>query len=689
MDPRRAAWHVVYGTLAILVAACILPAKAGAQAPNPCVSPANKIVAENCKPGRPREEWDVFQSGDPDLQGFATNMSVNLGETVEFKIKSHSPRYRIDVYRMGWYGGSGARLVETIRPSAPLPQAQPDCLVHPNVRMVDCGNWKVSASWRVPADAVSGVYAARLVREDDEPQSWRSEGNNARPAVRPPPIPHAYGAQGSGKLRDELKEKRASHIIFVVRDDARRTDVLFQTADPAWVASNRYGGSSLNGSWAATLPNAAANPAQRGFKVSYNRPLTNRDGSVTEQFFSAEYPAVRWLERNGYDVSYFAGVDSDRRGDKIKEHKVFVSAGHDAYWSGNQRKNVEAARDAGVNLAFLSGNAVFWKTRYEPSTEGSATPHRTLVCYKETYGPGRLDPHRDAWTGTWRDSRRMNPEGPKPENALMGTISTVAGARNDRLNVPANYAKFRFWRNSDVASLKAGESTMLGRGILGPEWDEDLDNGFRPAGLIRLSETAVDNVPYVQDWGTVYDSGSATHSMTLYRATSGALVFSAGTGQYSWGLDNLHNYWTASGRVRLEPMGPITAIQQGTVNVLADMGVQPGSLQRDLRPAQASQDKSAPLSRIDAPGHEIATRVVTITGTATDVGGGVVAGVEVSTDGGTSWHPASGTDKWSFEWHVPDGFDETRILSRASDDSNNTEIPGAGVEVRGPIEGSR
>ena len=216
-------------------------------ATDPCVAPANKIVAENCKPGRPRTEWDVFQHGDPEIQGFATDMSVNLGETVDFKIRTHSPRYRLDIYRMGWYGGDGARLIETIRPSAPLPQAQPECIVYPQMRLTDCGNWKVSASWRVPADGVSGVYVARLVREDDEPVAWRSEGNRLRPTTQPPPLPHRYGSLGLNKLRDEMKEKRASHVIFVVRDDAGRSDVLFQTSDATWVAVNRFGGSSLYG----------------------------------------------------------------------------------------------------------------------------------------------------------------------------------------------------------------------------------------------------------------------------------------------------------------------------------------------------------------------------------------------------------------------------------------------------------
>src|SRR5262249_54456016 len=155
------------------------------------------------------------------------------------------------------------------------------------------------------------------------------------------------------------------HIIFVVRDDASRSAVLFQTADPTWVAFNRYGGSSLYGTY---LPNGGAGggagapdkPPTRAYMASYNRPLDNRLNSVSEQFFNAELPLVRWLERNGYEVSYFSGVDSDRRGDKIKEHKIFISAGHDAYWTGAQRANIEAARDAGVHLAFLGGGVAMW-----------------------------------------------------------------------------------------------------------------------------------------------------------------------------------------------------------------------------------------------------------------------------------------------------------------------------------------
>src|SRR3954466_7696779 len=175
---------VALSAAAIAMGSALITIHAGAQAPaaqgvrpaavNPCTAPANKVVAENCKPGNPRTDWDVNAEGDPTIQGFATEMSVNLGESVDFKIRSDASRYRIDVYRMGCYGGNGARLIQTIRPSAALPQAQPLCITAPQ-RLVDCGSWKTSASWRVPADAVSGGYVARLVGGDDAPQNLRSE----------------------------------------------------------------------------------------------------------------------------------------------------------------------------------------------------------------------------------------------------------------------------------------------------------------------------------------------------------------------------------------------------------------------------------------------------------------------------------------------------------------------------------
>jgi len=176
----------------------------------------------------------------------------------------------------------------------------------------------------------------------------------------------------------------------------------------------------------------------------------------------------------------------------------------------------------------------------------------------------------------------------------------------------------------------------------------------------------------------------------MYRHGSGALVFGSGTVQWPWGLDPHHDTDTgvpperANGsntRVGVDPHGPDRAIQQATVNLFADMGVQPTTLEPGLVPAVASTDATAPLSTIAEPGTPPRLGAeLTLRGTASDAGGGVVAAVEVSFDGGERWHPAEGRSEWSYTW-VPDRAGTVSIRSRAVDDSGNLETPGPGVEV--------
>lgn len=589
-----------------------------------CGSPANAIVAENCLTGNPASEWDVSGIGDPNLQGFATNISVNRGSTVSFKVDSNTSSYRFDIYRMGYYGGMGARKVASVTPTNP--QSQPGCLNDSVTGLIDCGNWSVSGSWAVPASAASGIYFAKVVRTDNG---------------------------------------GASHIFFIVRDDASTSDLVFQTSDTTWQAYNNYGGNSLY----------TGAPAGRAYKVSYNRPFHTRgvDGGQ-DWVFNAEYPMVRWLEANGYDVSYISGVDTDRFGGLLLNHKTFLSVGHDEYWSSGQRTNVEAARTAGKNLAFFSGNEVFWKTRWENSIDGSGTAYRTLVSYKETHANAKIDPTA-AWTGTWRDPRFSPPaDGGKPENALTGTIFMA----NDTgvpfsITVPEADGKMRFWRNTGIATLGAGQTATLPLGTLGYEWDSDLDNGFRPAGLIRLSTTTLTFGGELKDYGSTYGSGTQTHALTFYKHSSGARVFGAGTIQWPWGLDANHDRGAGV---------PVDAnMQQATVNLFADMGAQPATLQAGLVPATASTDTVAPVSAIASPGSgsTVPLGAVAISGTASDTGG-VVGGVEVSVDGGTTWRMATGRANWTYTW-TPSAAGQVTIKSRAADDSGNLESPGAGVSV--------
>src|SRR6202035_5193855 len=92
--------------------------------------------------------------------------SVDVGQTIYFKVSTPATSFHIDIYRMGYYGGTGGRYITTVQPSATLPQTQPACLTDPATQLYDCGNWGISASWAVPTNALSGLYVAAAVRND-------------------------------------------------------------------------------------------------------------------------------------------------------------------------------------------------------------------------------------------------------------------------------------------------------------------------------------------------------------------------------------------------------------------------------------------------------------------------------------------------------------------------------------------
>ena len=361
-----------------------------------------------------------------------------------------------------------------------------------------------------------------------------------------------------------------------MRDDSSTSEIYYQTSDTTWQAYNNFGGESLYSGGPLPDPDRAA-------AVSYNRPFVTRnvDGGQ-DWIFNAEVPMIRWLERNGYDVSYESGVDTDRYGSLIKNHRLFMSTGHDEYWSGQQRANVTSARDAGVNLAFFSGNEVFWKTRWDAS-------HRTMICYKETHGPYPGNDHPEIWTGSWRDPNTTQ-AGVRPENELTGQYFTVNdGTERDhrpgQVPQPAVLAQHR--RGEPVGRRVADPRRRDARLRVGLRLRGGAAAGRRPAasrpfvqpaGLTELSETTnVGGLSTIQDYGHLYaGSSNVSHHLTLYRAPSGALVFGAGTVQWSWGLDAYHD--------RSPDPAADPNMQQATVNLFSDMGAEPTSLQSGLQP---------------------------------------------------------------------------------------------------------
>jgi hypothetical protein len=481
----------------------------------------------------------------------------------------------------------------------------------------DCSHWLTTDAWTIPVDQTTGVYLAKVA-----PTS-------------------GLGSQGS-------------HILFVIRDDESGSDILFQTSDTTWQAYNAYN---------ATSGTSFYNGAVR---VSYDRPLRVGAGDRQRTFFGAEYQMIRFLERNGFDVSYSTGVDTARRGGEIAEHRVFLSVGHDEYWSREMRDAATAARDLGTHLVFLSGNLMYWKTRWEDD-------FRTQVSYKTSQHGSPADP--DGFTGTWRDVRFERPGDPaEPENSLTGLIfgSNDLGAAGRPIRVPEADGRRRLWRDTPAAQAASCDVVELAPHTVGFEFDTDQDNGARPDGLVRLSTSHVSRAPVLVGAGThaaggaFFDEISDTHHASLYRHASGALVFNGGTIQWSLGLGATHLAGFYAGKLDL-------TLAQATANLLQDMGAL-GATAADACLSTLPVDSAPPDSLITSHVWGATERMgstIRITGTAWDADG-EVGGVEVSFDNGNRWHPASGRESWHYDWQ-PTATTTQYVRSRAVDDSGRLE----------------
>ena len=354
------------GRLAIALAVAVLIGTAVSGVPQEATGAtcANPVACENLRPGTPQSVWDITKGEGTTIQGFAAPFSVHVGQTIQFKIESPATSYKIDIYRMGYYRGDGARLEARITPNISVSQNQPACNTNTVTGLTDCSNWGVSASWAVPTAAVSGVYFAHI---------YRTDGSN-----------------------DE------NQIPFVVRNDASHSAIIFKTSDETWQAYNDWGGNSV---YSGTATQTANSPqaAGRAVAVSYDRPFATRFDTPFGQdyFFYAEFPTIQFLEENGYDVSYIdqGTVASSQGASLIEHHKVFMSTGHDEYWSGPEVANVTAASDKRGQPRLLQRQRGLLEDPLGGRTP-LAMPYRTMIVYKESLDSAQTDPAGPkTWTG--------------------------------------------------------------------------------------------------------------------------------------------------------------------------------------------------------------------------------------------------------------------------------------------------
>ncbi len=671
-----------------------------------CQNPPNEVVRENCLTGNPQSEW--HGPANASIRGYTTEISVNKGEEVHFLVDTPTLtgpadppgqagiHYDLDIYRLGYYQGLGARKIRSFPNRVSV--AQPACDELVPTPSLDPGNdaalitngrvceWNSPVIWQtseVP-DLVSGLFMAKLTR---------------------------------------LDTSASSYVFFVVRDDNRASEILLQTSDTTWHAYNagpkfpnpttvppgcsgNYPASSYLQEGAALYPRNLFLPADpsvtgvagRAYKVSQHRPHVFSFGfycdgtrvdsdSAQNLVFDFEYPLIRFLEKNGYDVGYIAGRDVAKTPALLlgppggpPPHKVFVTSGHDEYWAGEQKITIEAARDAGVHLASFAGNQGYFKIRWEDD-------FHSIVCYRDGWDPSRppkLDPLANVTTSTFRDPRFGPPlapslDGYRPENAAFGQLTSLYAVD---AQIAVTDLSLRQWRGvTDPATVQCSPVSGAQCLLLGPEIDGDADNGFRPPGLFYLSTTTIENQSHLDGHHSQFERGQSAqvpHHLTLYRATpppggEGALVFSTSTMRLQWALAGMAGY---VGALASHPV--MRGLQQLVVNVFADMGVQPGSLQETgVTAAVKSTDATAPVAALTAPAAVTARALetVVVSGVASDTGGanpsGKVAAVEVSTDGGVTWHPATGRAAWQFAFTPCATSGSISIKARAVDDSGN------------------
>lgn len=473
----------------------------------------NPIVVENAQAGT--SGWRARVGGD--ISVYATQITAAPGDEVDFHV-STANRYRLVVYRLGWYGGDGARQMACV-PSCggdeqgvaqPPPGAPPASPTDPPVR----ADWPVTDVVRTGRDWTSGYYLAEAV------------------------------------LTSGPQAGLVATTFFIVHAPAAAvgSPILVQVPVNTWEAYNHWGGKSLYDSL-----------GPRMYRVSFERPFDDQAQSPLWW----EIQSVRFLEREGYNVSYQTDLDTDRDPASLLSHRLVMVAGHDEYWTRSMRDAFDNAVAQGTNLAFLGANEGYWHIEYEDNGQ-------TVFGYKSLYDPNPVLAQK---TALWRQIGR-------PDCALTGvsTISVTTVPRNLDYTVTADGVHDPWFMNTGFA---AGDTipSVVGRehDVLNPNPDSCQHPGLTV--LFHYNGSGVD-----QDADAV-----------KFTTPSGARVFAAGAMSFAWGLDD---YRADGTLVRTPPGGSAgqsdPRLQQFMRNALDD-------LTRPARPAALSATTTGDTMTISIP----------------------------------------------------------------------------------------
>jgi hypothetical protein len=286
---------------------------------------STRVRDENARPGT--RDWlltnarvdPAHKIRCPWIEGYCSRTSAAAGEKIEIKVSANpASKFTLDLFRLGYYGGSGGRLIERFGPLPASPQPDPPV---GEVRLREC-QWETALTLTVGDDWPSGVYLGKLTEE---------------------------------------REKIQSYVVFIVRDD-RACDFLFQCSDTTWAAYNRWPDLWSLYDDGAPPHNWYTGP---GVSVSFDRPYGRYrqifDAPLSQgsgEFLLWEFPLAFWMEQQGLDVSYISNIDTHERPERLLKARSMISVAHDEYWSLAMYQNVKRAIEAGVHAAFFGGNSV-------------------------------------------------------------------------------------------------------------------------------------------------------------------------------------------------------------------------------------------------------------------------------------------------------------------------------------------
>lgn len=440
-----------------------------------------------------------------DIEAYASATSVKQSENIDFHVWIRGGRgdFTFEIFRKG--------LTDTLLLNETLSADEYTTNSDPYVN--GCG-WPVAHKLSIPSDWQSGAYIAKF-----------------------------------------SLSKESTEVLFFVKPEnpGISSKILFQSSINTAQAYNNWRGKSLY------EYNSSENA--RSHMVSFNRPMRLYD------FYRWKLPFIQWLELQGYEVEFCTNVDLHEDQDLLNNYKLFLSIGHDEYWSWEMRDNIDIFLNLGGNVAFFSGNTCWWQMRFAVQENN---PNGQLICYKEVlengiYKPG-LDPNL---TLPFPENQKTTcnwylPITERPENLMTG-VSFYNGVYHAPDTLPDAFYKARLnkhWLLKNTG-LEYGSEFGVYDSInpvkhyrtIGYETDaaEFTDSDFKfpvPTGKLPVDipgKSAPKDFMIIasSNLTTWSESGEGTSgynnhngwvTMGLYRRPNGGFGFTVGTTDWSEGL---------------------------------------------------------------------------------------------------------------------------------------------------------